>query len=75
MSYIKIDFNEVKGYSRLSEEAKELFEYTYKRHNSIQGTDYKTDWLPIEVKECKDHLRVIFKNGQWLHYTSNKDWF
>lgn len=75
MNYLEIDFEKVKGFSKLSDPAKELFISTYKTHNSGQGTDYKEDWKPVKVKEHKTHLEVHFKNKQWLHYMPNGTWY
>ena len=74
MNYIEINFEDVKGYSKLSDFAKELFCNTYKIHNSCQGMDYKEGYIPIKVVECKSHLKVVFRNKQWLHYYPNETW-
>lgn len=80
--FINIDFTKVEGYGKLTQNQKELFEDTYKIHNSIVGLDYKEDWTPIEVIWVEDrenkgysYLKVIFKNGDWLHYTQKKEWY
>ena len=75
MNYIKIDFNDVEGYDKLSDIAKKTFERVYKAHNSSQGNDYKERYIPVRVKEHKDHLEVHFKDGEWLHYTSSGEWY
>ena len=74
MNYLEIDFNKVEGYSKLSDPAKELLQKTYKVHNSGQGTDYKEDWRPVRVLEHSKYLKVVFKNGEWLHYYPNGTW-
>lgn len=74
MNYVEIDFNDVKGYNKLSQPAKNLFEWTYKSHNSGQGLDYKKDWIPIKVKERKTFIEVHFANGKWLHYFPGGTW-
>lgn len=75
MNYIKIDFNDVEGYDKLSDDAKKVFERVYKAHNSAQGNDYKEKYIPTSVKEHKDHLKVKFKNDVWLHYLPNGSWY
>lgn len=75
MSYIEIDFEKVKGYSKLSDAAKRLFQIVYKKHNSAQGVEYKEDWKPVKVKEHRKYLEVHFKNRQWLHYTPKGTWY
>ncbi len=74
MNYIEIDFDKIKGYSSLSDRAKELFKSTYKVHNAGQGLDYKADWIPTKVTEHREYLKVIFSNGDWLHYYANGTW-
>lgn len=74
MNYIEIDFNKVKGFKKLTPEQQQLFIETYKLHNSIQGSDYKNGYIPISVKWDKNHLKVVFKNEEWLHYYSNGTW-
>ena len=74
-NYIEIDFALVKGYKKLSEPAKEVFQRVYKVHNSGQGLDYKKNWIPKSVKEYKTHLEVHFVNDQWLHYCPNGTWY
>ncbi len=74
MNYIEIDFNSVKGYNKLSDAAKDIFERTYKRHNAGWGMDYKEDWIPVSVKCEGNSLKVVFKNGEWLRYYSNGTW-
>ena len=82
MNYIEIDFNKVKGFNKLTPEQQELFTSTYEGHNSIHGTDYKEDWIPVSVKWIEDkkdnrnsHLKVVFRNGIWLHYTQSGKWY
>ena len=81
MNYVEIDFNKVKGFEKLTQKQQELFIGIYKKHNSCQGNDYKKDWAPVSVKWVKDnperysYLKVIFKNGDWLHYTQRGEWY
>ena len=81
MNYLEIDFTKVKGFDKLNQEQQELFIETYRIHNSIVGTDYKEGWKPLKVKWVKEipsrysYLRVEFQNGDWLHYTQNKEWY
>lgn len=75
MGYLEIDFTSVKGYSKLSEPAKEIFKQVYKLHNKSQGIDYKKDYIPRSVKEHKEYLEVHFVNGQWLHYLPSGAWY
>lgn len=76
-SYVQIDCKKVKGYEKLSSEQQKLFVETYKIHNSIQGQDYKKEWIPvsISVDAENNHLRVMFKNGEWLYYLPDRTWY
>lgn len=81
MNYIEIDFSKVKGFNKLTPEQQELFIETYKLHNSIQGHEYKEDYIPVSVKwveensNRKSYFKVVFKNGIWLRYTQKKEWY
>ena len=81
MNYIEINFNVVKGFDKLTPVQQSLFIETYKRHNSIVGSDYKEGWIPVKVAWVEEkpsqysYLKVDFKNGQWLHYTQRGDWY
>lgn len=82
MNYIEIDFNKVKGFKRLTAEQQQLFTGIYKVHNSGQGLDHKEGYTPISVKWVEDKkysrhsfLKVVFKNGIWLHYSQNWTWY
>lgn len=74
MNYIEIDFNKVKGYNNLSDPAKSVFKRVYTAHNASHGSEYKEKWIPVKVTEHKDHLKVYFKNGEWLHYRPYGSW-
>jgi hypothetical protein len=75
MNYIKIDFNSIKGFQKLTEQQKKLFIKTYKENNNCFGLEEKEKWKPIKVQALNDDLIVHFKNGEWLHYTSRGDWY
>lgn len=73
--YIEIDFEKVNGFNKLSEHAKDLFKSVYKKHNSVQGKDYKEGWIPKKIKEHRSYIEVHFRNGEWLHYFANGTWY
>ena len=78
MSYIEIDFYKVIGFNKLTPKQQELFKSTYRVHNSIHGTDYKEDYIPASVRWVNDrpgYLKVVFRNGNWLHYTQRGEWY
>lgn len=75
MNYIDINFEEVRGFNNLTKEQQDTFRNTYKLHNSVQGNDYKEEWIPISVESIENHLKVVFRNGIWLHYTQRGDWY
>lgn len=65
----------VKGLNKLTPEQKESFFSTHKRHVSGVGNEYKEGWTPISVKPLGKNLKVVFKNGEWLHYTPDGNWY
>jgi len=69
-----MDFTKVKGYSKLSAGAKDFFKRTVASHQAAVGNDYKAGWTPVSVKEYRDHLRVTFRNGDWLRYLPGGVW-
>lgn len=75
MNQGEIDFEKIKGFKELSENAKKIFIRVYKSHNAVQGIKHKNDWMPVKVKEHKTHLEVHFKNKEWLHYMPDGTWY
>lgn len=65
----------IKGFSKLTPEQKELLIKTNARHKAVVGDDYKDGWTPVSVKPLGKNLKVVFKNGEWLHYTTSGDWY
>lgn len=73
--FVKIDFNDVEGFDKLSDSAKKLFKIMYKRNNAAHGLDYKIRWIPKSVIEHSDHLEVHFTGKDWLHWMPNGEWY
>jgi len=73
--YVSIDFTQIKGFNELSDRAKELFKTLYKKHNAVQGLDYKIKWIPKRVREHKCYLEVHFNNKEWLHWLPGGKWY
>lgn len=67
--------DKVKGFNKLTKEQQELLINTNKRHKAGVGLDYKDGWTPTSVRPLGKNLKVTFKNGDWLHYTPNGDWY
>jgi len=65
----------VKGYAKLSELSKQIFEKVYKKHNASQGAEYKKNWVPTKAIDRKGYIEVYFKNKEWLHYLPNGTWY
>jgi hypothetical protein len=65
----------IKGYTKLSLLAKAVFDETYAKHHLALGELEKANWQAVKVKEQRDHIRVDFANGEWLHYTRNRTWY
>lgn len=74
MAYLAVDWNKVKGFSKLSEHGKEILKRIYKKHNAIHGIEHKSEWMPVEVVPGHNCLKVTFTNGEWLHYYANDTW-
>lgn len=64
-----------KGFNKLTKEQQELLIKTNARHKAGVGTDYKDGWTPVSVKAIGENLKVVFKNGEWLHYTPSGEWY
>lgn len=65
----------IKGYSKLSNNAKIIFIKIYKRHQRILSESEKSNWKAVEVSEIEDYIRVDFFNGKWLHYKAIGRWY
>lgn len=67
---------EIKGFTKLTNHQKNFFNSTLKKHQSILGDSLKERYTPVMVKALTPNsVKVTFKNGDWLHYTSNHEWF
>lgn len=64
----------VKGFNKLTKEQQELLIRTNARHKAGVGLDYKDGWTPTKVSPLGKNLKVVFKNGDWLHYYTNGTW-
>lgn len=67
--YSEFDFSKVKGFSKLSVPAQEIFKKVYALHSNV------VSWIPVSVKERKTYVEVKFDNGEWLHYLPNGTWY
>ena len=66
-----MNYSNIKGYEKLSEGAKGVFNYVHRKHQN--GVD-KEEWIVIEVKQRATYLKVSFKNGRWLAYYPDGSW-
>ncbi len=64
---------QIKGYDKLSDGAKKIFDKVYFCHQNAVGD--KAAWAAIRVKVHRYHLEVHFENGEWLHYAPNGSWY
>lgn len=64
---------DLKGFAKLTKLQQSLFIRVHAKHMSALGN--KEGWQPTSVKWLKDHLKVTFKNKEWLHYTINGTWY
>ena len=70
----------VKGYKKLTEEQKELFERTHQAHLKMMGTEKQKQYSVENLKEIKwdqreKCLKVYWKGDtDWFHYR-NGAWY
>jgi len=64
----------VKGFNGLSSSDQELFLEIYTRHQAGHGMDFKDNWKAVSVRREQRYFKVVFKNGQWLHYYLDGSW-
>lgn len=70
-----IAIEKIRGFHKLTPEQQRLLLETNARHKAGVGSDYKDGWTPISVEPLGKNLKVVFKNGKWLHYAPNGDWY
>ena len=68
-----IDLSNVKGYKKLLKWQQELLERVHKKH--LASIESKVQWEIKSVIWDRTYLKVIFKNGEWLHYTTDGYWY
>lgn len=65
----------LKGYDKLTDYQRQFLNVIYKKHQSCLGAAEKDGYTPVSVKALDPGtLKVVFKNGEWLHYT-NSEWY
>lgn len=69
------EVKKVKGFNKLTPEQQKGFIWINEKHKAAVGADYKDEWTPISVKPLGRNLKVMFKNGEWLHYTPEGTWY
>ena len=68
--------SQLKGYKNLTEHQKQFFNETLTKHQDCLGDELKEKYTPVSVKGTNsNNVNVTFKNGEWLHYTSNHEWY
>lgn len=65
----------VKGFNKLTAEQQQLLVRVNAKHKAGVGIDYKEGWTPISVSPLGKNLKVVFRNGDWLHYTPEGTWY
>lgn len=71
----------IKGYAKLTEIQKELFERTYETHLVMMGEGMRKKYGREKLKEIKwdkeeNCLKVYWKGDtNWFHYTTNGTWY
>jgi hypothetical protein len=71
---------EIKGYSKLTHDQKELLTMVHTRHLASMGADAKKNYTSSYIKEVKwdknkNCLKVYYKNGDWWHYDCRGQWW
>lgn len=66
----------IKGYNKLTEQQKQIFDKTYKKHQEQFESKNKEKYQAISIKPLSETvLKVTCKNGEWYHYTSSHTWY
>lgn len=76
MMYFKGGDYMLRGYKGLTDYQRQFFNITLKRHQACLGDDLKKEYTPTGVKSLGPRkVKVTFKNGSWLNYTDNGEWY
>ena len=66
----------IKGYNKLTEKQKHIFNRTYQKHQEQFEGKNKEKYQVVSVRTLTETvLKVTCKNGEWYHYTSNLTWY
>ena len=68
------EVEQAKGYSKLSDPAKNIFKMIYNKHMKVCGKELKAKWIPAKVTEHRNYLKVYMHNGDWFHYYADGTW-
>ena len=78
---ITVDFSNVKGFSKLTEEQQKLFIRVYNGHLKAMGNEARKKYLPEQLKEIKwvknENCLHVFWKGKtdWFHYDTRGCWY
>ncbi len=69
----------MKGYDKLTDQQKRIFNQTHIRHLESMGTEKRKEYAVQSIKEIKwdkaeKCLKIYFNNGDWYHY-SKGEWY
>lgn len=70
-----MEFEKIKGYSKLSSTQQLIFREVFKAHQSSLSKALREGYTPISVSWEITYLKVTFQNGVWLHYTPRGEWY
>lgn len=71
-----MDYTKVRGFDKLTEDQKELFINTSKKHIDWVGLDYKEDKEPVIVWiNENDIICTRLKDGKGYYYLMGESWF
>lgn len=70
-----MDYTRVIGFDELTEDQKELFINTSKKHIDWVGSDYKEDKEPVSVWINENNIVCVrLKDGKRSHYLIGESW-
>lgn len=75
----EFSMNYIQGYQQLTDEQKDMFDRTYKKHLASMSIDKRKEYaedtiLKIKAGTEENILKVHFKNGDCFIYFSNYQW-
>lgn len=64
---------DVKGFSKLDKESKELFKRFCTRFYKVW--EHPEDHEPVAISKANEYLKVTLNDGDWLHILKDGSWY